>query len=261
MHYKNRHTITYDAKKYLQLCAVATAMAIARYDVSTLTSGHIYYQCLGVLFRYFRLFDNETWLVNIADLNNALCNMMESDISVFTDIAHRYNFMPTSEVVISTQKPKRRPTCREDLTECFTPGMSQKEKTAAIVKWWRCGESTARRYMAKYGLTNQDYTRSDFKELHAHITDEADALHEHIEESKEEITQLSEKIDTLTNAVESVQQTVNDGFEAWLKQQSGGYHANRLKCREEQPTQSFNEAELRARINAAFAAPITLSNE
>lgn len=157
---------------------------------------------------------------------------------------------------------KKKPTCAEDLTECFSDGMSQKEKTAAIMKWWQCSERTARRYMANYGLTESKYIRSDYKELHDHldelseqISDEHEALHAHIDVSTQ---QLSDKLETLT---QTVTQRVDDAFDRWLQQQSGGYRFNRLKSREEQPTQSFNEAELRARINAAFAAPITPSNE
>lgn len=116
--------------------------------------------------------------------------------------------------------------------------------------------------MSKYGLTDQDYTRSDYKELHAHISDEADALHEHLDENKEEITKLTDKIDSLTSAVESVQLSVNDAFDKWLKQQSGGYHSNRLKCRDTLSGPTLTEDEARARINAAFSTPITpASNE
>ncbi len=171
----------------------------------------------------------------------------------YQQLALSCGFASTDAAPKAASKYKTKPTCLEDLTECFSEGMSQREKKEAIMKWWRCGDRTARKYMAQYGLTEKKFERSDYKELHEHldeiseqISDEAEEIHGHIAEVKEQLNVSTDSIhEHLTlnsnslhehlNAVcalikeqaeeskkqhEEIKANTDADFEKWLKQQT-----------------------------------------
>ena len=95
----------------------------------------------------------------------------------------KYGFGYTPEIKRTRQSFKKRPTCADDLISCFEDGMTQTQKKEAIMKWWKCGSTTARKYMSDFGLSDNKYTRTDYKEvkdLHEHIDDAVDEIADEI---------------------------------------------------------------------------------
>lgn len=92
---------------------------------------------------------------------------------------------PIKEVYVPTK-----PTKAEHLTSLFEEGMTQREKVKAIVNYWDCSESTAERYMKKYGLWTQvkniKKDEPDYKALYEKALKENEAL-------KAELTSIKNK--------------------------------------------------------------------
>ena len=210
-------------------------MVLCKYGVQNLTHAHIYAQMVTVLFRYFRIYssDDFSWLIERADVQKVFEMLLDTPIISYLQIAQNCGFAVGDAGPTGKKTLKTKPTCVEDLTECFEEGMSQKEKTEAIMKWWNCGKTTARNYMAKYGLTEKKYTRSDYKELHEHLDEVSEDLHEHIDEVSAE---LHTHIDNSTNAInestqelhehiDAVSRKIDEAFEKWLSAQCN--HENR----------------------------------
>ena len=101
--------------------------------------------------------------------------------------------------------------------------MTQTEKKEAIMKWWRCGGSTARRYMQQFGLTDDTYTRTDYKEvkeLHEHIDDAVDEIADEIKVKSSEviarINDVSEQIDEQTETLRDIERIKVDNLIAQI---------------------------------------------
>ena len=98
--------------------------------------------------------------------------------------------------------------------------MTQTEKKEAIMKWWRCGGSTARRYMQQFGLTDDTYTRTDYKELHEHIDDAVDDIADEIKIQSSEviarINDVSEQIDEQTETLREIERIKVDNLMAQI---------------------------------------------
>lgn len=179
-------------------------MCLQKYDVGTLTKAHIIFNVIATLFHYFRTFEQGSFTIDLTDISVVLGTILNADESIFTQIAQTYNFAVIGPRT-RAYNCKKRPQCAEDLTACFTPGMSQTEKKEAIMKWWRCGSSTARAYMQQYGLTEKKYAHAgsnkDVQELHAHIDDATDILDEAVctqiaESTDYQTAQISENLET-----------------------------------------------------------------
>lgn len=165
-------------------------MTLEKYDVKTLYKEHIIFTAIASMFYLFRVFDDEgNYIVNVNDITVVLGELLDTDLSTFEQVAKFYNFHVDREEKRTRAKKKNIPTCVEDLTECFESGMTQTEKKEAIMKWWRCGERTARKYMQQFGLTEKKYERSDYKELHNHIDEATDEICNHIDEATDKLQQ------------------------------------------------------------------------
>ncbi len=91
------------------------------------------------------------------------------------------------------------------------------------MKWWRCGERTARKYMSEFGLSEQKYTRTDYKEvkeLHDHIDDAVDEIADEIEIRSSEviarINDVSEQIDNQTETLREIERIKVDNLMAQI---------------------------------------------
>lgn len=196
----------YTFESFRQLSHIVLAMTFAKYDVTSLYKEHIFFTLLAVMFRLYRVYENGQWLVNTIDVARLLTEVMDMDIVQFDYIATQYGFKNSSDVRTRTINIKRKPTCAEDLTSCFADGMTQTEKKAAIMKWWRCGERTARKYMQQFGLTDCKYTRSDYKEVHEHIDEAVEAVSEQINEATDAIVEhIDDATDTITEKLSIIQ--------------------------------------------------------
>ncbi len=124
-------------------------MTISKYDVTSLFMEHIIFSVYATMFYLFRVFDDTgQYIVNVKDCIVVIKEVLNSDISVFENAARYYGFERCpADMKPSRKSLKIKPTCAEDLAKCFTIGMTQTEKKEAIMKWWRCGSSTARHYM------------------------------------------------------------------------------------------------------------------
>lgn len=189
--------LKYSIDKFKNLSFVQMSMCLQKYDVGTLTKAHVIYNVIATLFNFFRTFEEGSFVFDRTDISVVLGAILNADISIFADIAEKYHFTAIGPRT-RTKDAKKRPTCAEDLTACFEPGMTQTEKKEAIMKWWRCGSSRARAYMSEFGLTEKKYAHSgsnkDVREIHTHI-DEAtasldDAICTEIAESTEYQTAL-----------------------------------------------------------------------
>ena len=176
---RGKRHLRYNLEKFENLAFIQTAMCLQKYDVATLTKAHIIYNVIATLFYFFRTFEDGTFVFDRTDISVILGMILNADINVYAEIADTYHFTVIGPRT-RTKDTKKRPTCAEDLTSCFTPGMTQTEKKEAIMKWWRCGSSTARAYMSEFGLTEKKYAHSgstqDVQEIHTHIDEVAESL-------------------------------------------------------------------------------------
>jgi hypothetical protein len=134
-------------------------MTICKYRPETLYREHIIFVCIKVLVTYFYLYDKTGLLVNLKDMAPISKAVLETDINVFYIIAERlgFRYIQHNEVVIG------RSLNREQVIAMVEPGDSQTTIKKKIMKACPCGERKARNIMRTYGLTNQKFTRKDFK--------------------------------------------------------------------------------------------------
>lgn len=218
-----KNHLEYELQRYTIINDIILAMTFSKYDVSSLTKEHITFICLHTMFFYFKAFNDDKWLVNVNDLQQILPRIYDLDISHYEQIAVQYGFGYSAEIKRTRQSFKKRPTCADDLIECFEDGMSQTQKKEAIMKWWRCGGSTARRYMQQFGLTDDTYTRTDYKEvkeLHEHIDDAVDEIADEIKVKSSEviarINDVSEQIDNQTETLREIERMKVDNLMAQI---------------------------------------------
>lgn len=206
------HVQQYELFKFNVLNDIILAMTLSKYDITSLTKEHIIFTCLCTMFRFFKAFDGDTWLINVNDLQQIVPRIYDLDISHFEEIAVKYGFGYTPEIKRTRQSFKKRPTCADDLISCFEDGMTQTQKKEAIMKWWKCGSTTARKYMSDFGLSDNKYTRTDYKEvkeLHEHIDDAVDEIADEIKIQSSEviarINDVSEQIDEQTETLREIE--------------------------------------------------------
>lgn len=201
-----KNHLQYQLQRFNIINDIILAMLFSKYDVSSLTQEHITFSSLHTMFFYFRAYECDNWLIQIKDLLQILPRIFELDISYFEQIAVQYGFAYYPEIKRTRQSTKKRPECADDLIKCFEDGMTQTEKKEAVMKWWRCGERTARKYMSEFGLTNDKYTRSDYKELHQHMDDA-------VEEITDDIKLQSSNVITQTH-------NVTEHIDAWAEKKA-----------------------------------------
>ena len=217
------HIQQYDLNKFNVLNDIILSMTISKYDITSLTKEHIIFTCLCTMFRFFKAFDGDKWLIQISDIQQIWHRICDLDISHYEQIAVQYGFGYTPEIKRTRQSFKKRPTCADDLISCFEDGMTQTQKKEAIMKWWKCGSTTARKYMSDFGLTDDTYTRTDYKEakeLHEHIDDAVDEIADEIKIQSSDviarINDVSEQIDEQTETLREIERIKVDNLMAQI---------------------------------------------
>lgn len=190
-----KNHLQYQLQRFNIINDIILAMLFAKYDVCSLTKEHITFSCLHTMFFYFRAYECDNWLIQVEDLKQIIPRIYKLDITHFEQIAVQYGFAYCSEIKRTRLSTKKKPECADDLIKCFEDGMTQTEKKEAIMKWWRCGERTARQYMSDFGLSNNKYTRSDYKESNLHINDAVEDITDNIKRSSNVITQAHDVTD------------------------------------------------------------------
>lgn len=157
--FKIHKLLSYDFSIYKALTGISISMTICKYRPETLYREHIIFVCIKVLVTYFYLYDKTGLLVNLKDMAPISKAVLETDINVFYIIAERlgFRYIQHNEVVIG------RSLNREQVIAMVEPGDSQTTIKKKIMKACPCGERKARNIMRTYGLTNQKFTRKDFK--------------------------------------------------------------------------------------------------
>jgi hypothetical protein len=108
---------------------------------------------------FFTLYKDEKFLVQLSDVYEVTKKILLTDISIFENIGEVLGFK-------HQEKPSQRKTrifSKEDIMDFINPDDSQSTIKKKIMKWCPCGERKARKIMQQYGLTNQNYTRKDYK--------------------------------------------------------------------------------------------------
>ena len=159
------HSLDYNQNVFYYLAQIGVAMLINKFDVSSLSVEHVMYQVLMTLFSYFRLYEKKEtgciFLIEISDIQPIIRSVLELDKNNFDNLARYFSFYYDSTIAYKPKalKHANKPTCKEDITECIKDGMTQTQKKEAIMSAWKCGSSTARKYMQLYGLTDTKYAR------------------------------------------------------------------------------------------------------
>ena len=198
----------YDISRY------AISLMIARYDVHTLTPLHILYNVLGYYATYFdlklksKIFDNDPrYILNVYE------RIMNTDYTEFDNIIREKNLIiekdmsknaPKSSIIrcLESTPKKLKPTCLEDLTVCFDgkdDELSQKEKKELIMKWWKCGDRTARGYMSQFGLTEKKYVTK--KNMVIMENSDMQKIADNVVDVFNEVVEVEKKIDTATDDI------------------------------------------------------------
>lgn len=159
------HSLDYNQDVFYYLAQIGVAMLINKFDISSLSVEHIMYQVVMTLFSFFRIFEKKetgcVFLIEIGDIQMIIRSVLELDKCVFDNLARYYSFYYDGTVVYKpiALKHATKPTCKDDITECISDDMTQTQKKEAIMSAWKCGSSTARKYMQLYGLTDPKYAR------------------------------------------------------------------------------------------------------
>ena len=157
--FKQNKLLSYDLQKYLVITVIIMSLTINKYKIETLYREHIVFVCVNVMLIFFTLYKDENFLVQLSDVYEVTKKILLTDISLFETIAERLGFKHQEE-------PSQRKThtlTKEDILDFINPEDSQTAIKKKIMKWCPCGERKARQIMQLYGLTNQNYTRKDYK--------------------------------------------------------------------------------------------------
>ena len=88
------------------------------------------------------------------DIETIYLWVMDTDMSDLPDITDEsvYSIRRKTTVPVLTAKDIMKPKCKEDLTWLFEDWMNQSDKKKIIASQYHTSESTAQRWMKKYGL-------------------------------------------------------------------------------------------------------------
>jgi len=152
--------LDYNIVLYRDLSIITTAILVNKYKPESLYREHIIFIGLKVLFTYFTLYRDNAFLVNLKDHNGVIGQLLEMDMEVFDNIAIKLGF---KHAIITNNHVPPRILTKEQIMEFIDEGDSQTTIKKKIMKWCPCGERKARELMRKYGLTDQKYTRRDYR--------------------------------------------------------------------------------------------------
>ena len=159
INFKESKLLDYNTDIYRTLTAISIAMLLNKYRPNSLYKEHIVFVCIQVMLTYFTLFRNNSFLVKLDDAFIVTKEILETDISVFEELADNLGFK--SFHTGSSKIP--RTLTKEQIEEFICPEDTQTEIKMKIMRWCPCGERKARSIMQEHGLTKQKYARNAFK--------------------------------------------------------------------------------------------------
>ena len=159
MDFKQNKLLSYDLQKYTVIAILIMSLTINKYKIETLYREHIIFVCVNVMLTFFTLYKDEKFLVQLNDVYDVTKKILLTDISIFEFIGEKLGFNHQEE----PSQRKTRTLAKKDIMDFINPEDSQTTIKKKIMKWCLCGERKARKIMQQYGLTNQNYTRKDYK--------------------------------------------------------------------------------------------------
>ena len=156
--FQNDKLLEYDFHTYYNIAAITVAMLINKYIIETLYHEHIVFICIKVLLTYFKLYDDNGFLVKLEDAEKVCFTMLNADLDSLNEYAEKLGFRrpPNYEFNI------RRTLTKEEILKFIDANDSQTTIKKKIMKWCPCGDRKARYLMKKYNLTLSKYARNDY---------------------------------------------------------------------------------------------------
>lgn len=150
----------YEKDKYFKLALVEVSLLFITYE--KVYDFQIRFALLKLLLQRFFFYStnwNETWDIlcfrdGADDIETIYQWVMDTDMSDLPDIIDEsvYSIRRKTIVPVLTAKDIMKPKCKEDLTWLFEDWMNQSDKKKIIASQYHTSESTAQRWMKKYGL-------------------------------------------------------------------------------------------------------------
>lgn len=164
--FKNHILLDYNDCFYEELVSVTIAMIINKYEVETLYHEHIIFICLKVMLTYFKMYEGNSFLCDLSQVEIVAAKALNAEISNFYSFAEKNGFRYSLN---QNRETRKKYLTKEQILEFITPGDSQTTIKEKIMKWCPCGDRKARSMMKEYGLTLSRYERNDFKQKHDDI--------------------------------------------------------------------------------------------
>ena len=186
---KSKQYLKYDIDSYFKAVQYEVALLIAKYE--QVHECQIKLAFMNVLINNYKYYtqsalDNSFILeIEINTIKNQYNTIMDMEIKNLPLIKENEKIREivhnnSKRSVIKEEYVPTKPTKAEHLTSLFEEGMTQREKVKAIINYWDCSESTAERYMKKFGLWTQvkniKKDEPDYKALYEEALKENEAL-------------------------------------------------------------------------------------
>ena len=190
--YINRNSkqyLKYNIDSYFKAVQYEVALLIAKYE--QVHECQIKLAFMNVLINNYKYYtqsalDNSFILeIEINTIKNQYNTIMDMEIKNLPLIKENEKIQQivrnnSKRSVIKEEYVPTKPTKAEHLTSLFEEGMTQREKVKAIINYWVCSESTAERYMKKFGLWTQvkniKKDEPDYKALYEEALKENETL-------------------------------------------------------------------------------------
>ena len=152
--------MNYEKDKYFKLALVEVSLLFITYE--QIYDFQIRFALLKLLLQRFSFYStnwDEAWDIlcfrdGADDIETIYQWVMDTDMSDLPDITDEsvYSIRRKTIVPVLTAKDILKPKCKEELTWLFEDWMSQADKKKIIASQYHTSESTAQRWMKKYGL-------------------------------------------------------------------------------------------------------------
>lgn len=231
---RENQCMNYEKDKYFKLALVEVSLLFITYE--QVYDFQIRFALLKLLLQRFSFYStnwDETWDIlcfrdGADDIETIYQWVMDTDISDLPDITDEsvYSIRRKTIVPVLTAKDIMKPKCKEDLTWLFEDWMSQADKKKIIASQYHTSESTAQRWMKKYGLLkksnnliHEERCAKEHEEIKTLIVNQHAVTNQAIDTSTQiiidalksqnkmlcaTIETLNKKIDALTREVEDL---------------------------------------------------------
>ena len=231
---RENQCMKYEKDKYYKLALVEVSLLFITYE--QVYDFQIRFALLKLLLQRFCFYSlnwDETWDIlcfrdGADDIETIYLWVMDTDMSDLPDIIDEsvYSMRRKTIVSVLTAKDIMKPKCKEDLTWLFEDWMNQSDKKKIIASQYHTSESTAQRWMKKYGLLkksnnliHEERCAKEHEEIKTLIVNQHAVTNESIDTSTQTmidalnsnnkmltatIETLNKKIDALTREVEDL---------------------------------------------------------